>query len=346
MLQDAREQNGYVLHTLKTLELAGIECTEFLRELGVNRDALYKDSDALTQTQYSQLLDKITGRHPEEGLGLRDGQGVTILEHGLLGYAMFASKNLQKAIERHTQYQDVIGAALHTRLFVEGKSAYLRVIDVARPDLVNTPAKLRYETERLLAQWAEIGPAFGKTTRWYRRLDIAYPEPSYKAIYQEVLGDAIRFNSEHTQIVFAYDLLERPPSFANESAAQLCEQQCESLLKQLNASEGTRGKVRRLLANSHGDYPSIAETASKLIMSERSLRRRLAKEGVTYKAVLLEFRMELASSYLKGQELTIQEVAYVTGYADPSNFHRAFCQYHGETPANFRAHNREPGVKK
>jgi hypothetical protein len=54
--------------------------------------------------------------YPDRGLGLLDGRGVTLLDHGLLGYAMFASPNLGRAIERHTKYQDVIGAALQTAL--------------------------------------------------------------------------------------------------------------------------------------------------------------------------------------------------------------------------------------
>jgi AraC-like DNA-binding protein len=73
-------------------------------------------------------------------------------------------------------------------------------------------------------------------------------------------------------------------------------------------------------------------------MSERSLRRRLADEGTTYKEVVLDFRMELAASYLRGQEMTIQEVAYLAGYADASNFHRSFSSYYGETPGQLPRH--------
>jgi AraC-like DNA-binding protein len=71
-------------------------------------------------------------------------------------------------------------------------------------------------------------------------------------------------------------------------------------------------------------------------MGERTLRRRLADEDTTYKQVVLEFRMELAASYLRGNAMSIQEIAYVTGYADPSNFHRTFNKHQGLTPNAYR----------
>ena len=337
MAKQLTELNSYVRHTLLTLMSVGIDCSGYLGRLGVTMEALEQAEDKLTQEQYNTLLDEVIGDYPNRGLGLLDGQGVSLLEHGLLGYAMFASENLSKALARHARYQDVIGAALHTKLFVQGRDAKLRVTDIARPELINTPAKLRYETERLLAQWAEIGPVFGSSKIWFSHLMVGYPKPSYADLYKEILGPNISFGAECTEIVFDADLLQQPLKFANEAAAVLCEQQCDALLKQLQNTEGYVARVRRILAGNPGGNLAIAAVCRMLGTSERSLRRRLKEEGTTFKKVVLHFRMELAASYLKGDEMTIQEVAFTTGYSDPSNFHRAFQQYYGQTPAGFRA---------
>jgi len=331
------ELNSYVRHTLLTLASVGIDQAPYLDCLGITMDELEQADDRITRDQYNDLLDEIIGAYPNLGLGLLDGRGVSLLEHGLLGYAMFASANLSKAIARHSRYQDVIGAALHTRLFVDDRVGRLRVTDISRPELINTPAKLRYETERLLAQWAEIGPVFGATRHWYSRLLIGYPKPTYAGLYNEILGPNISFGADSTEIIFDVDLLQRPLKFANEAAAILCEQQCDALLKQLKNTEGYVARVRRALAANPGSGLTIAQVGKMLGTSERSLRRRLEEEGETFKQVVSNFRMELAASYLKGEEMTIQEVAYTIGYSDPSNFHRAFQKFYGSTPASFRA---------
>ena len=336
MAKSPNEYNIYIKHTLEVLRANHIDVEPLLERCNICESELSDEEDRISQEQYSQLLDEVLRKHPVPGLGLLDGQGVNILDHGLLGYAMFASANLGKAIERHTKYQDIIGAVVRTALCVEGDTAHLRVVEIARPDMLNTEAKLHYEMERLFSQWAEIGVAIGSDRHWYDSLDLSYPAPDYRSMYHQVLGKRIRFKREFSQINFPVNLLERPLNFANEKAAELCERQCAALLDELQATDGLVGEIRRLLGNTPGKYPPIEVTASHLALGERTLRRRLADEGTNYKQVLLDFRMELAASYLRNDAMTVQEAAFVTGYSDPSNFHRTFSQYHGTTPKQYR----------
>jgi AraC-like DNA-binding protein len=339
-----REYNAYIRHTLEVLRAQNVDPAPLMTEHGIDEQALEGEDNVVTQTQYSRLLDEIIRRHPLPGLGLLDGRGVNLLDHGLLGYAMFASANLGKAIERHSKYQDVIGAVLHTALIVDGDAAHLRVVSVARPDMVDTQDKLQFELESLFAQWAEVGPAFGSSRHWFTSVEFSYPAPAYEPMYYEVLGKPVRFRRQYNQMNFPAALLEQPLSFANEQAASLCEKQCAALLGELKEAQGVVGELRRLLANNPGRYPSVEEAAGTLAMGERTLRRRLAEEDTTYKQVVLDFRMELAASYLRGREMTIQEVAYVSGYADPSNFHRTFSRYHGITPNAYRQRFQDGGA--
>ena len=340
MSKQINEFNTYVKHTVEVLRAQNIPVEPLLERYHICEARLDDEENCISREQYSQLLDEVLLKHPVPGLGLLDGQGVNLLDHGLLGYAMFASANLGKAIERHSKYQDVIGAVVHTALFVEGDRAHLRVVEIARPDMINTDAKLHYELERLFCQWAEIGPAIGCDKHWFDSLDLSYPAPEYRAMYEHVLGGPVRFKREFSQMNFPAKLLQCPLNFANEKAAELCERQCAALLDELQATEGLVGEIRRLFGNTPGLYPPIEVAASHLALGERTLRRRLADEGTSYKQVLLDFRMELAASYLRNDAMTVQEAAFVTGYSDPSNFHRTFSKYHGSTPKQYRENAR------
>ena len=70
-------------------------------------------------------------------------------------------------------------------------------------------------------------------------------------------------------------------------------------------------------------------------MSERSLQRRLQLEGETYKRLVERARMALSEKYLLNSKRSVDEVAYLSGYADPSSFVRAFRRRHGESPRQF-----------
>jgi AraC-like DNA-binding protein len=336
MAKAVNEINAYVKHTLQVLRDQQVDVDPLMKRFNIAEASLDDDEDHISRAQYSRLLDEVIRKYPLPGLGLLDGRGVNLLDHGLLGYAMFASANLGRAIERHTRYQDVIGAVLTTRLFIDGDTAHLRVVEIVRPDMVDSENKMHYELERLFCQWAEIGSAIGRDRHWFESVEFSYGAPSYRHMYRQMLGDQVLFDRPFNQMNFSAQLLQQSLSFANEAAAQLCERQCAALLEELQDSGGLVAEIRRLLGRNPGHYPPIEQAAAHLALGERTLRRRLSDEGTTYKQVVLDFRMELAASYLRNGSMTVQEAAYVTGYSDPSNFHRTFSKYHGETPSQYR----------
>ena len=82
--------------------------------------------------------------------------------------------------------------------------------------------------------------------------------------------------------------------------------------------------------------PSLAELASALGTSERTLRRRLGEHGWSYRALLDATRMDLARCYVRDRGLPLAEVAFLLGFSEPSAFHRAFKRWAGMTPREFR----------
>jgi AraC-like DNA-binding protein len=71
-------------------------------------------------------------------------------------------------------------------------------------------------------------------------------------------------------------------------------------------------------------------------MSERSLRRRLKEEYISYREILKDPRMELATHYLTTTGLPITQVSLKLGFTDTSNFARAFTRWFNQTPSQFR----------
>ena len=71
-------------------------------------------------------------------------------------------------------------------------------------------------------------------------------------------------------------------------------------------------------------------------MSESTLQRHLAKEGVRYQQMLDQVRYRLAREYLQGTTLPVAEIASLTGFSDAANFRRSFRRWSGTTPSAFR----------
>jgi AraC-like DNA-binding protein len=80
-------------------------------------------------------------------------------------------------------------------------------------------------------------------------------------------------------------------------------------------------------------------------MSERSLQRKLTEEGVTFQSLVSTTRHQLALEYLADPAHSLIEIAYMLGYEDQNSFFRAFRQWEGRTPSDWRA-NQPPGFSK
>src|SRR5262252_5240299 len=78
------------------------------------------------------------------------------------------------------------------------------------------------------------------------------------------------------------------------------------------------------------------DVARKLGMSQRTLARHLASEGLTFVGMLKELRMDLAKRDLADRDLSIGQIAWLLGYKDVTSFTHAFKRWTGDTPSAAR----------
>ena len=82
---------------------------------------------------------------------------------------------------------------------------------------------------------------------------------------------------------------------------------------------------------------SANAVASLFGISERTLRRRLKDEENNLRRLLNEARFELAQQLLGSTKMTVCEVAAALRYPDPNVFSRAFRNWAGLSPTQWRA---------
>jgi len=60
------------------------------------------------------------------------------------------------------------------------------------------------------------------------------------------------------------------------------------------------------------------------------------EEGCSYQQIKDECRRNAALIYLDAPQLSLAEVASLTGFSEPSAFFRAFRKWTGSTPSDYR----------
>lgn len=101
--------------------------------------------------------------------------------------------------------------------------------------------------------------------------------------------------------------------------------------------QSTAARVRQALVDGlPGGQVTADQVSRALAMSKRSLQRRLSEEGSNFKHLLEDTRRAMAMNYLQNSELSVQEIAFLLGFRDPSSFFRAFRAWTGQTPLSMR----------
>jgi AraC-like DNA-binding protein len=169
------------------------------------------------------------------------------------------------------------------------------------------------------------------------RITLRGEPPSYQARYVQAFSCPALFDQPHDAIVFRRIDLELPLVSANPKVSALFDDAAErdliALRTPANMTQAVRDALRELL---RGELPTIEQVASTLCVSERTLQRRLAREGAQFTALLDEVRLELARHYLSAGRTSLTEIAYQLGFVDPNSFFRSFKRWTGQTPDVYR----------
>ena len=88
------------------------------------------------------------------------------------------------------------------------------------------------------------------------------------------------------------------------------------------------------------------DTISEVIdLSSRTLQRRLSELGTSFNQILTEVKRNLAARRLTGGATPIHDIALELGYNDTPHFSRAFRNWTGMTPSQYRARKINPGPR-
>ena len=95
-------------------------------------------------------------------------------------------------------------------------------------------------------------------------------------------------------------------------------------------------KVRQLVTSDLAKAWLAPEVASRLAMSEATLRRRLADEGASLSAILSDARLSFALTLLQATTQPVSQIALAVGYQSPSHLTMRFRRRFGFPPSAIR----------
>jgi AraC-like DNA-binding protein len=169
------------------------------------------------------------------------------------------------------------------------------------------------------------------------RAEFAYPEPPHSVEYRSMYSTVLTFQAPHTTIFFDSKYLTQRIVQNRRSLKDFLRTAPESILVKYENAVSLSARVRRSLLTSLGNKTiEFDSLAAAMNMTPATLRRRLHDEGTSYQAIKDRLRRDLAISYLSDFKRSTTEIGLELGYSERSAFHRAFRNWTGVAPGEFR----------
>jgi AraC-like DNA-binding protein len=267
-------------------------------------------------------------------LPYRIGTSIHISTYGMYGFAILCCPDFRKAMEFAARYH-ALAAPLAAIDFNEENGFASWTIEP------NVHAAMDSQLYRFIAEMQVgihislmrdiMGSAFTP-----HEIRLTYQEAEDFGLSADQVGCDLRFASPANQIVFQSTWLDQVASLGNKTTYPTIVALCDDLLDDLKLRIGIAGKIRALLLRDIADPPTFAAVANFLGANERSLRRQLRQQGLSFRGLLDELRTQIALKYLRTTKLANEEIALALGFSDAANFRRAFYRWTNKAPSEVR----------
>lgn len=319
----------HALHLIDLIKRWHVSDTALLSPFGLAREDLEDPQGNLSVDTCVALIERARTLTGEPGLGVYLGLQMRASAHGYLGFAAMTASKLSDAIALTIKYAPIRTTAVTFRGSVEGDMGVLTIHEEADFGAARDAVLLTL----VVGLWQSACGLTGRELKMH--MDFAIPEPPYFARFAHALPSA-RFDRPANQLAGRANGFDLPLTLADPASVRLAREQCDRLAQSLGLDGRVAGRVRSVLARPEGVSRSLDEAAKDLGMSARTLRRRLAHEGLTFAALLNDQRKDAALAMLRSRELSVDDVAARLGYSNAANFTRAFRQWTGMTPTAYR----------
>lgn len=291
------------------------------------------DQGKISPKAYYEILDWIAQKTPgRAALAIRYAEAMDINHMGPLGLAYKAAPDLRGAFQRHLRYSNVLSDSIRYHMDLCGPDVLFR-----QEMLFGEGAGLVLTPEAGLSVSVAIARQISSEKIDPQRVFFTH-KPSIDADkFAAFFNCEVQFNARVNGLLFSNQTLDTPNRLGDAGLSEFLAGHLDQELASISQPKTLAEKILNLVSNKLAEgVPKAADIAIQLGMSERTLHRRLADDGQSYRDLCDSTRKTLASNLLRNTPHSLSEIAFLTGFSEQSAFNRAFKRWQGQTPAEFR----------
>ena len=311
----------------------GRNVDRILAEAGLDLRMINREGGRIPWQAQATLLDIAARELADDRYGVHLAANVDVRDADALAYVGLASHTLGEALANLARYVQTFNEVVRFDLSTEDGSTVLGISGVD-PALVHHPQQMEFGAGLLLHLYRFL------TRRQVTPVSVHFVHGRQhgRREVSRYFGCKVSYLQNRSQIVLKASDMAVPIETSDYRLLKVLTAYCEAVLKEHGTRKaGLLQKVERRIVDLLPKGTAKARViATDLGISERTLTRQLAALGTSFNDVLDRLRSDLALKYVRESDLSLAEVSFLLGYANPPAFNLAFKRWTGKAPSELR----------
>lgn len=307
---------------------AGFEAQALFHGLAFSAGDLDLPGFMVSHVEAVELIRRVLRVLDDPQLGLDLGGRSKITDRGALALGLLAAATLGDAIALTLQFPRSAG---HLLSISEDRSNNQHAL-TAEP-LQGEHDLMPFLVDLTFAGMVRVRRQVASEYYSPTLVELVRERPANAAAYTRYFRGEVRFGCLQNRLVSELSWLDFGLPMANAMSYSLSVQLLEREAEHAGSLSAIGQAVERAIRRALPLPVSPADMAAALNLSPRSLRRKLADEGISYSGLVDAGRRSRALELMVNGRRSIAEVATETGFADPRSFRRAFKRWTGVSPS-------------
>jgi AraC-like DNA-binding protein len=266
-------------------------------------------------------------------IGLHVGMGVKKMLHGMIGFLIQSSKDIDQGLQMLCRYGHMISPMVEYR-YTLNDVAVLE-IEQNKMWLMKHPEPARHANDFLFAATVNTINFLSGRNIIPLRIELVY-EMREISEYRTFFGCDVLFNKDANRIIVSKEDVSSPILTSDQSMFQLFNSIVAEKQVLLQTNSIVENLKQVLFMQFKGRIPTIEEAAAALNTTPRNLQRKLLQEKASFRDIAGEVRKEIALQLMQNPAIKISEVSDILGYSELTAFRKAFKSWTNTTPRAMR----------
>lgn len=274
---------------------------------------------------------ELADQYLEPAFGLRQGMQLSADDYGTLGLSWKTCWRAKDVLDRVERYMILVTD--HGEARIEEKSGTTKIV------LMRDARRKGIETANEATFVMLKGIMKEVTDKEIFPVKVFFKHAAKEtAPFTDFFQCPVSFGHEENAIQFKTSDIDIPTVKADKSIHRFLLERMDEEKKGIYANaDRLLGEIHHLIEEAlPSGIPSVIQMADYLGMSARTLKRRLAEKGLTFRDLVQQIQQNVSVDLLRNSNQSVGEIAFLTGFSEQSAFNRAFKRWLGQSPADYR----------